>query len=225
MLSPLYQGKYCENIEGIKIVDSDGFVSDSIYVSYSENASGIDFRIINTTNKTVYLLSSYFPELYHPSEYLHRVNEKDQIYKVSFLPLLPYLSTVSTDKLILGSNRVISKGQVLYDFIKLTPQTYHELSISYDVLFKNIGDKNSLICDYDPNENSKFGKIKFKYSNADKLKGKYKLHFEFAIYDQVDLLCEKSAYYLKEFEFDERAKAFKRLSLPVELSNYKHPIF
>lgn len=218
--------KYCVNTEGTKIDSSNnGFSPDSLYVSYTESASSLNFKIVNTTDQTVYLFSSYFPKLYHSAKYVHRVSKADQTYKVAFLPLLPYLSTKPTDKLILGSNRMINKGQVLYDFIKLIPQTYYEVNIYYDNLFKNLGDKNSLICDYDTGKNSKFGKIKFKYLSTDQLNGKYKLLFEFAVYDQVNLLCEQSAYYLKEFEFDQQAKDFKKLSIPVELKNYKNSIF
>lgn len=219
------QSKFCENIEGTEIISAEEFISDSLYVTYSENASGLNLKIVNTTDQTVYLFSGYFPEIYHPSEYLHRISEKDKIYKVAFLPLLAYLSTKPTDKLILGSDRILSKGQVLYDFIKLTPQTYYKVSISYENLFKNLGERNSLICDYKDGENNKFDKIKFKYLSADKLKGKYKLFFEFAVYDQVNLLCEQSAYYLEESQFNQQAKSFRKISIPVKMNNYDHLIF
>lgn len=219
------QEKYCENTEGTKIDSSKEFISDSLYVSYSEDESGLNFKIVNTTDQTMYLFSSYFPERYHSSKYLHRVSEEDKIYKVAFLPLLPYLSTKPTDKLILGSDRIVSKGQVLYDFIKLPPQSYYQVSVTYDNLFKNLGEKNSLVCDYEADKNNKFDKIKFKYLSADKLKGKYKLYFEFAIYDQVNLLCEQSAYYLKETEFNQQAKDFRKLGIPVKINNYNYPIF
>ena len=214
---------YCENNEGTRIDLPDRFVADSLYVLYKEEVSGLSFKIINTTDQTVYLFSSYFSEPYYSSKYVHRVNVEDQIYKISFLPLLPYLSTRQTDKLILGSDRMVNKGQILYDFIKLTPQTYYEISLSYDNLFKNFRGKNSLVRDFDSND--KFSDIKFKYLSVNQLKGRFRVIFEFGIYKSVDLLCKQEAYYMQEHKFNTQAKSFKVLKVPVEINNYEHPLF
>jgi hypothetical protein len=218
--------KYCENTDAIRITESSGkFLSDSLYVTYVEDATGLTFKVVNTTDKSVYLFSSYFPEMFHSSKYIHRLNKKDKTYRVSFLPLIPYLSTKPTDKIILGSDRIISKGQVLYNFVKMLPQTYHEIKVSYDNLFMNVEKENNLTCDFEASEKGKFDKIKFKNLSTDKLKGKYKLFFEFATYYQVDVLCSQAAYYLNEFEFDKQAKSFRKLSVPLKIQNYDHPLF
>jgi len=217
---------YCENVEAAKIDKSKGeFLSDSLYASYSESAKGVVLRVVNTTNKPVYLFSSYFPEIFHSSKYIHRVNKKEKSYLISFLPLIPYLSTKPTDKMILGSDQLISKGQVLYNFIKMSPQTYYDIELQYDELFKNISQKDNLTCDFKAEAKSKFDEIKFKDLSVNKLAGKYSLFFDLAVYDKVDLLCEQSAYYLKEFEFDKQAKSFRTLRVPATIQNYNHPLF
>jgi hypothetical protein len=87
--------------------------TDSLYISYDENANGLTFSVINTTEDTVYLFSSYLPALYHSSKYLHRIDKRSKvnIYRISFLPLIPFLSTKPNDRLIVGSNRIVEKNQ------------------------------------------------------------------------------------------------------------------
>ncbi len=75
---------HCDNSEGVKINYPHEFISDSLYVSYSESAGGLKLKIINTTNQTVYLFSSYFQESDHSSKYLHRINKKTKLYKIAF---------------------------------------------------------------------------------------------------------------------------------------------
>jgi hypothetical protein len=120
---------------------------------------------------------------------------------------------------------LINKGQILYNFIKMSPQTYYDMELQYDQLFKNVSQKDNVTCDFKAEEKNKFDGIKFKSLSVNKLTGKYSLFFDLAVYDQVDLLCEQSAYYLKEFEFDKQAKSFHTLRVPVEIQNYKHPLF
>ncbi len=36
---------------------------------------------------------------------------------------------------------------------------------------------------------------------------------------------KRSAYYLKEVEFDQQAKSFRILSVPIKIKNYEHRLF
>jgi hypothetical protein len=58
---------YCENVEAIKIESKGEFLPDSLYAACSENDKGVVLRIVNTTDKPVYLFSSYFSEIFHSS--------------------------------------------------------------------------------------------------------------------------------------------------------------
>jgi hypothetical protein len=201
--------------------------TDSLYISYDENVSGLTFSVINTTEDTVYLFSSYLPALYHSSKYLHRIDKgsKVNIYRISFLPLIPFLSTKPNDRLIVGSNRIVEKTQVLYNFVRILPGSFYEINMAYSDLFKDINQKGNLVCDFDANEADKFTAIKFKTLSADQLKGKYQVCFEFAVYHNIDLRCNQSAYYLKEEEFNKQAKAFEKIIVPVKMKHFSHRLF
>lgn len=219
--------KYCENIIGNKISNfKNEFIKDSLYVSFEEKNNSIELHIVNTTKDTLYLFNSYFSEMFYSSKYLHRIKKKKKEYIISFLPLVPYLSTISTDKQIINANRIIQKGQVLYNFVKLIPQTYFTIEIPYNSLFKNINNKKNVVCASVFQEKlNKFDKVKFKYFSSRKLKGIFELLFEFAIYDKVNLLCESSSYYLDETNFNTQANSYTILRIPITLKNYKHSLF
>lgn len=196
-------------------------IPGKLYAVYTEKDQGVVIRVINSSDRYQFLFSSYFDSRYHESKYLHRIDKGLGEYKLSFLPLLPYLSTKPTDKQIIGSERVVNKGQVLYDFVELVPNSYYDVEIKYN----SFDLKGDLVCDFRPNEASKFEPIKFKYVKLSELESKLSLVFEFAVYQDVDLLCKESAYYLQEHEFDSQAKAFKIVSVPVKFENYDHPLF
>ena len=57
--------------------------------------------------------------------------------------------------------------------------------------------------------------MKFKFITTSKLRGKYNLKYDFAIYKDVSLLCGKNSYYFDEFNFDKQSKSFKILTVPI----------
>ncbi len=178
-------------------------------------------RIINSSDRSRFLFSAYFDSKYHSSKYLHRIDKGLGKYKLSFLPLIPYLSTKPTDKQIIGYERIVNKGQILYVFVEFVPNSYYELEIDYN----SFDLEGYLVCDFKPKESSKFKPIKFKYLKSNKLKNELHLEFEFAVYQDVGLLCKESAYYLEEYEFNSQAKAFEIVSVPVKVEKYDHPLF
>ena len=214
-----YSNLYCSGALGMEI-DFET-TPGKLYTTYSENDEGVVIRIINSSDRSQCLFSSYFENKYYSSKFLHRVDKGLGEYKLSFLPLIPYLSTKPTDKQIIGSERLVNKGQILYDFIELVPNSYYEMKIGYDS-FEVVGD---LVCDFKPHELNKFEPIKFKYVKSNKIKKKLGLVFEFAVYQDVSLLCKESAYYLEEHEFDTSSKAFEIVSIPAKFKNHNHPLF
>jgi hypothetical protein len=226
MAQAVHTDRYCVNAEATKIdALKDEFLPDSLYVSYRESAEGLVLRVVNTKKRPMYLFSSYFSDVFHSSRYLHRVNKENKSYNISFLPLIPYLSTTLNDRRVIGENKLVVKDQNLYDFIKMSPWSYFDIEIKFEKLFKDIGRKDNIVGEFRTETKSKAGQIKFKYLSVNKLKGKYNLFFDLAVYDQVDLLCEESAYFYKEFEFDKQAKSFHIVRVAVSIKNFNHPLF
>lgn len=220
----LAQRNYCYNEVGKKI-DFPAKRADSLYLDYDKMTSAGYIKIVNPTKDTLYLFSSYFTQELQSSKYLHEVNRKNKTYYISFVPIVSNLATKRTDKIILGEESIAHKGQVLYDFIKLDPNTYYALEINYNTLFKNGKANRNAVKYYNNQSLSKFKEASFKTLTTSKLAGKYNLIFQFGVYTDVRVLCSESNYYLNEYEFDKQAKSFKTINLPVQLNNPDYPLF
>lgn len=220
----LAQHNYCYNKIG-KNVDFPVKRTDSLYLDYDKTTSADYIKIVNPTKDTIYLFSSYFNQELQSSKYLHEVDRKNKTYYISFVPIVSKLATKRTDKIILGEGSIAHKGQVLYDFIQLDPNTYYALEVNYNTLFKNSkANRNAVEC-YNNQSLSKFKEPHFKTLTTSKLVGKYNLVFQFGVFSDVRVLCSESDYYLNEFEFDKQAKSFKTINLPVQLNNPDFPLF
>lgn len=220
-----YSNQYCTILSAKRINDSlNHFFPDSLYAYYVEDGSEVNLIVVNTTNKEYFLFSSYFPNSFLFSKFIHRIDPKNKQYHVSFLPLVPYLSTKLDDRLILGYNKMIVKGQILYSFVSLLPGHYYSLHINYKDLFNMLSTSEHLVRNFDLKEKSKFDEIKFKYLKIKKIKDKYDLFFDFAIYSKINIICDLPAYYLQEFEFNKQANSYKKLSIQVQAKHFIHSI-
>lgn len=218
----LAQSNYCYNQMG-KNIDFPTKKTDSLYLDYDTSSGYI--KIVNPTKDTLYLFSSYFTQELQSSKYLHEVDRKNRTYYISFVPIISNLATKRTDKIIIGEGSIAHKGQVLYDFIKLSPSTYYVLKINPNTLFKNSNASRNAVKSYNNQSLSKFKEASFKTLTTSKLAGKYNLVFQFGVYTDVKVLCSESNYYLNEFEFDKQAKSFKTINLPVKFNNSDYPLF
>ncbi|MBA4320538.1 MAG: hypothetical protein C0412_19235 [Flavobacterium sp.] len=154
----------------------------------------IHFTFLNNTKDTLYLFSGYFDDYCPSSKYLHRINLDDKIYKISFVPLIPYVSFSLADRIILGDKRVISIGQVTYEFISLPPSEDVQLNIKSETIFSNDEKENNVIKDFELIDLN-YRKLKrIKYYTSKELKGEYKLFFEFAIYQDVSFVNRIKIY-------------------------------
>jgi len=89
--------------------------NNDIETNYKEINDTLIFSFINTGNDTLQLFSTYFSSPYIFSKVLHKIDAKQNIYKVSFLPILPYLSGYLTDKIVLTDvDKITMVGQNLY---------------------------------------------------------------------------------------------------------------
>ena len=105
-------------------------IKDSTYLKGEKiNDSTIYLEIINTKNKEISLFSMYFDDNYKNALFFRRINKRDKLVKLSFIPLITYLSPMKSDLLIFGNNAVVNKFQLHYNFIKIPPYSVLKLRI------------------------------------------------------------------------------------------------
>lgn len=218
------RGEYCSCKEANNLNNLANYYPDSLYATYSQDTAGITVNIINTTKDTLYIFNSYLQQQFLSSKYLHRISPQNKLYKVSFLPTIPYVFTKYSDVVVTTDQALIGNHQVIYDFFKLPPNSNQQIEFKYQELFKNRNKNNNVSKDYDVrrlNKNSKPAQV---FYTTSKLKGKYNFEFEFAAYKAVNFLCNQTAYYLQEYKFDKQSKNFKVLTVPIKVSSYNYPL-
>lgn len=181
-------------------------ISESVYLEITKQGEYFEIKIINTHTDTIYLFDSYLVDDLVYSKYLHRTDKKKKMCKVSFVPIIPYLSVEKADVVILGKERIIMKDQVLYSFRIIPPKTYFCIKINRSV-FENIVEN---ILDFDTKKFTKFDNPRFKTVSEVKCT---KRLLEFAFFNDISLLADKKAYYLNEFNFNKQAQSYEILSI------------
>ena len=99
----------------------------NISVSLCEESDSVKFVLHNNTGQPLWLFDSYLdPEygdvLFH-SPYLHRFDRKTNRFKLSFLPVTPWLSLNHSDLIIRNGETIRYPGQVVYHFRKMAERT------------------------------------------------------------------------------------------------------
>lgn len=159
----------------------------------------------NVSQDTLYLFDSYICNDFYKSKWLHRYSRNRNLLKLSFLPLVPFLSVHYTDKLIIGERRLINKWQVLYHFTPIPPRGKIRVNLPLEV-FKTY----DYVIDIDMKQLSIFqDDIKFKRRRIKKLTD---IAIEFAFYDQINLLNSES-FYKNEFKSGEQALNYNILEI------------
>jgi hypothetical protein len=218
------RGEYCSCKEAIELNNPANYYPDSLYVTYHQDTATITVNIINTTKDTLYIFNSYFQSQFLNSKYLHRIIQQKKTYKVSFLPIIPYVFTKYSDVVVTTDEALIGNHQVVYDFYKLPPNSSQQIEFSYQELFKNRNKSNNVSKDYDVKKLNKNSRPSQSFYTTSKLKGKYHFEFEFAVYKSVYLLCNQTAYYLQEYKFDKQSKDFKVITVPAKINFYSYSL-
>jgi hypothetical protein len=209
--------KYCScNVVGSSI-SSDTLFKDSLYTYTVSDSNQITVVFANTTADTIYIFNSYLQKTFLSSKYLHRINSFKNEYKISFVPLIPFVFTKYSDILKIGDDAIIGNHQIVYDFYTLLPKSKFELNFYYRDLFKE-NRKNSAVIDINIKRLNKYNdQVKFKTAKVHNLNGQYKFLFEFAAYKSINVLCNQSAYYVNEYLFDKQSKEFELIQIPFEV--------
>ncbi|EGJ99560.1 hypothetical protein [Dysgonomonas gadei] len=180
--------------------------NNEIYVNKRIVKNDFIIEICNNTSDTIYLFDSYLtPELIK-SKYIHRYNADVEKCKLSTLPLIPYLSVKLSDVIILGKDKIVKRYKTLYSFTPINPHCEIKLVIPLDVL-----NNNYKILDFEVKDKGSFDEIFFESINIDQKCSN--IIIELAIYQKIDLLVSKEAYYLDSEKFEEQAKSFDVLAI------------
>ncbi len=192
---------------------------DSLSLNFvSELDDCIVFEFTNESSDSLYLFDSYLNEVTvllkesvcDSIKYLHRYDKEQRQCKFSFLPFLPYLSVQCTDLVVLGEDRFIRKGQILYHFSLISPKS--KLSV---VIPRNAFYSKKYVKDVSLKGFSIFDKgIKFENVLPPKCG---RMIVEFAIYQKIDLLISADVYYLDEVSFNEQALSYEIFSISINI--------
>ena len=175
---------------------------------YDDNEACIS--LINNSDDTVYVFSSYFDKELCRSVYLHRYAKKDKIYKLSFLPLLPYLSPNLSDNIILGPSKVISYSQIKFDFAPIAPNDNVDIYIPKEALVSKSYMRD--VCAEFKNKNENFKWKKWKGERTDNI-----IHLEFAIYTDISF-AKPENYYFDEYGAAEKALDYSIVVFEIALN-------
>lgn len=175
--------------------------TDSVKAVISFNNQGKD---------TLYLFSSYFEkDIYFNSEHLNRIIPNRRVKKLSFLPLIPYLSQSYSDRIILGKYKVTKNGQILYEFIPLPPGEKTEITIfiNPDVEFYSK--------DFPFNRINIFSTIQWETIKNDSEINNYEQRVEFAVYKKVDQILDRNVFYNTPKLYNDLVKDYEIKSIKI----------
>lgn len=159
----------------------------------------------NSDNDTFYLFNSYLKDGLENAKYLKRFDKKNKQCKISFLPLITYLTTDRTDNLILGENRIINRAQVLFSFQKVLPKTNYVIQLNKQIF------NNLYYNDFNVYQLTIFNGINFKHQK--KIINKNKI-IELAIYRKINF-CKDEAVLINDLCFYKNVFKFKLIKLKV----------
>jgi len=165
---------------------------NKLKVDVSYNEKSLQFNFCNSTDDTLYLFSTYFDSTYISAKYLHQIDKSKKEYKISFKPLLPFISPILTDRLILGEDKIMKSGQNVFEFIILKPHSELQIELSKKNLFRKMGIRGNVVKAYTHDD---FLKRKIKTATYDSKKRNYKLYFEFAYYLKINLITTREAFF------------------------------
>lgn len=166
--------------------------------------------LISNSDDTMYVFSSYFDEECCVSEYIHRYEMKDKRYKLSFLPLLPYLSPNLSDNVVNAPSKIISYSQIKFDFVPIAPKDSVDIYIPKEALISKKYMRD--VCAECKNKFDSFKWKKWKEERTDNI-----IYVEFAIYKDVSF-AKPENYYFDEYRSAERALDFSIVIYKIVLN-------
>jgi len=209
-----------------EIKDEKSFLTDTLFMAYTNVADKyVKAEIINNGSDTVFLFSSYLKEDKYFASCLQRVDEVNMEYKVSFVPIIPYLGVRTSDRVILSAESICNLYQTKYEFVKLSPRDSFSFILDLEKVFKKTLEIGKAYQDQSPFELSKFDEeFELEEFDVGNLSKCYRLILEVAIYKNIDVFKDEEIFYLKEFEFDKKSKDFEIHQMELGVKSFREKI-
>lgn len=191
----------------------------SISVSLIEKSDSVKFVLYNDNEHPLWLFDSYLDPRYgkvlFQSQYLHRLERKTNQFKLSFLPITPWLFIKYSDLIIRDERTIRSVGQVLYHFRQIMGKDSMTISIP----------KEAFLC-----KEYVIDKPLVKYHNYDSVRRvKFRTTtrspqqpyrtVEFAMYRSLEGINETN-YYFHEGIFDDAVKGYDVLAVTIRIDSW-----
>ena len=191
----------------------------SISVSLIEESDSVKFVLLNNTEHPLWLFDSYLDPKYgdvlFQSPYLHRVERKANQFKLSFLPVTPWLSVKYSDLIIRNEKTLRYPGQVIYHFRQMAGKDAIEVSVPKDAFFceEYVIDKSLL--QYHSYDFAR--RVKFR-TTARRPQESFRT-VEFAVFQSLEGINETN-YYFNGRVFDDAVKGYDILAVTIDIDSW-----
>ena len=194
----------------------------NVSVSLSEDPDSVKFVLHNNTGQSLWLFDSYLDPKYgdvlFQSPYLHRVEKKTNRFKLSFIPITPWLSLNYSDRIVRNRETISYPGQVVYHFRKMAEKDSIEVSIPKKAFFceEYVIDKPlAKFHYYDPPRQVKFRTATRRPQQSSRT-------VEFALFQSLNGINENNYYYNWHI-FDEAVKGYGVLAVTIDIDSWSWP--
>lgn len=191
----------------------------SISVSLIEESDSVKFVLHNDTEHPLWLFDSYLDPKYgkvlFQSPYLHRVEKKTDQFKLSFLPITPWLSWRYSDLIVWNEETIRYPGQVIYHFRKMTEKGSIEVSIPKEAFFCEEYVIDRPLAKYHFYDSAR----QVKFQTATRRPQKSFRTVEFAVFQSLNGINETNYYYHLGI-FDEAVKGYDILAVTIDIDSW-----
>ena len=191
----------------------------SISISLSEEADSVKFVFYNPSEHHLWLFDSYLDPQYgkvlFQSPYLHRVEQKNNRFKLSFLPVTPWLSVRYSDLIRRNEKTICSPGQVIYHFRQISGNDSVTIAIPKEAFFSEEYVIDKPLVRYHSYDSAR--RVKFR-TTTDRPQLPFRT-VEFAVYRSLEGINE-SNYYYNEGIFDDVVNGYDILAVTIRIDSW-----
>ena len=191
----------------------------SISISLSEEADSVKFVFFNNSEHHLWLFDSYLDPQYgkvlFQSPYLHRVERKNNRFKLSFLPVTPWLSVRYSDLIRRNEKTICSPGQVIYHFRQIAAKDSVAIAIPKEAFFSEEYVIDKPLVRYHSYDSAR--RVKFR-TTTDRPQLPFRT-VEFAVYRSLEGINE-SNYYYNEGIFDDVVNGYDILAVTIRIDSW-----
>ena len=191
----------------------------SISISLSEEADSVKFVFYNPSEHHLWLFDSYLDPQYgkvlFQSPYLHRVERKNNRFKLSFLPVTPWLSVRYSDLIRRNEKTICTPGQVIYHFRQITGNDSVTIAIPKEAFFSEEYVIDKPLVRYHSYDSAR--RVKFR-TTTDRPQLPFRT-VEFAVYRSLEGINE-SNYYYNEGIFDDVVNGYDILAVTIRIDSW-----